>query len=71
MDHSIPNATQVKQHYEPIEYFGGVDKLKETQLCDDIKNEYCKENNIRLLRIRYDENVEEKLNKFLLSHDKE
>ena len=58
-----------KQHYEPIEYFGGVDKLKETQLCDKIKNEYCKNNNIRLLRIRYDENVEDKLNEFLFSHD--
>ena len=27
-----------------------------------IKNKYCKENNINLLRIRYDENIEEKLN---------
>ena len=58
-----------KQHFVPSEYFGGINKLETTQFCDNIKNEYCKNNKIRLLRIRYDENVEEKLNEFLFSHD--
>ena len=34
------------------------------QSHDQIKTEYCKSNNINLLRIRYDENVEEKLMKY-------
>lgn len=36
-----------------------------TQLRDQIKNQYCEDNNIPLLRIRYDEDIEEKLTKFL------
>ena len=34
------------------------------QSHDQIKTEYCESNNINLLRIRYDENVEEKLMKY-------
>ena len=35
------------------------ENLKSNQLRDQIKNDYCKKNGINLLRIRYDENVEE------------
>ena len=49
------------QHYETIKYWGGDKKLKDTQLRDKIKTEYCINNNIQLIRIRYDENIEEKL----------
>jgi len=34
---------------------------------NEIKNEYCKNNNIHLIRIKYDENVEEILSLFLKS----
>lgn len=37
-------------------------ELKLRQKRDQIKNEYCKNNNIRLLRIKYNENISEKLN---------
>ena len=37
------------------------ENLKSNQLRDQIKNDYCKTNGINLLRIRYNENVEEKL----------
>ena len=37
------------------------ENLESYQLRDQIKNDYCKTNGINLLRIRYDENVEEKL----------
>jgi very-short-patch-repair endonuclease len=53
-----------KQHYEPIEFFGGEEGFIETQKRDKIKNEYCVINNIKLIRIRYDENIEYKLNEF-------
>ena len=41
------------QHFEPIRAFGGEDGFKETQIRDSIKNEYCKENKIPLIRIPY------------------
>lgn len=37
------------------------DKLKLRQKRDSIKNEYCLKNNINLLRINYNENINEKL----------
>ena len=49
------------QHFESIVYFGGEDTLKYTKMLDMIKNEYCKNNNIKLIRIRYDEDLYEKL----------
>lgn len=42
-----------KQHYEPVEFFGGEEGFKLTQLRDGIKDKYCKVNNIPLLRIPY------------------
>lgn len=54
-----------KQHYEPIEFFGGEKDFKKTQYNDNIKNEYCKNNGIKLLRIPYFKNVEEELEQFL------
>jgi len=41
------------QHFKSIEYFGGEKKFLYTKENDKIKNEYCKNNNIRLLRIPY------------------
>jgi hypothetical protein len=41
------------QHYESIEWFGGEEILKYTQYNDSIKDDYCKENNLKLLRIPY------------------
>ena len=54
-----------KQHFEPIEFFGGENGLKLTQIRDEIKNKFCKNNNILLIRIKHGENVEEVLNKFI------
>lgn len=42
-----------KQHFESVEFFGGDKKFEELKKRDKIKNEYCKENNIHLLRIPY------------------
>lgn len=41
------------QHFKPIAYFGGEDNFKKQQINDKIKNEYCFQNNIRLIRIPY------------------
>ena len=55
-----------QQHFEPVDYFGGEDDFKIIQLHDQIKTQYCKQNNICLLRISYQQDIEEELNNFLL-----
>jgi hypothetical protein len=46
-----------EQHYRPIDWFGGEEGFVEGQKRDQIKNQYCIDNNIPLLRIPYwDEN---------------
>ncbi len=54
-----------RQHYLPIKYFGGLKGLEETKIRDEIKNKYCQDNIIKLIRIKYNENIFEKLNKNL------
>lgn len=56
------------QHFQPVEYFGGEDELKQVQKRDAIKTQYCEDNNIPLLRIRYDQNIILILKDFLLQH---
>ncbi len=41
------------QHYQAIDWFGGEEKLKYTQLHDKIKNDYCLVNKINILTIPY------------------
>lgn len=42
-----------KQHYEPIEYFGGEKQFKNQKRRDNIKRKFCKKNNIKLIEIPY------------------
>ena len=49
------------QHYEINNFFGGVDCFNLQVKHDRIKTEYCFKNNIQLLRIKYDENILDKL----------
>jgi serine protease inhibitor ecotin len=51
-----------EQHYKPIKLFGGLDNLKKIKKNDLIKTNYCFNYNIGLIRIRYDENLINKLN---------
>jgi hypothetical protein len=53
------------QHFIPIKYFGGDKKLKNTKINDDIKTNFCTENQIKLIRIKYDEDILQKLKKEL------
>ncbi len=50
-----------EQHFREHKIWGN-DKLIKTKINDKIKNEYCLNNNIRLIRIKFDENINEKLN---------
>jgi len=52
------------QHFEPIDKWGGLDRFEKQTLNDKIKNDYCKNNEIKLLRIPYTsfDNIESILN---------
>jgi very-short-patch-repair endonuclease len=43
------------QHFQPVEHFGGIKAYEQLKQNDKIKNEYCEENYINLIRIRYDQ----------------
>ena len=53
-----------KQHFEMVEFFGEESYIR-TKQNDDIKNKYCETNNIKLIRISYNENIYDILNKQL------
>lgn len=55
-----------QQHFNSIDHWGGEKTLKENKRKDKIKNEYCKNHNIRLIRISYKENVVDILSQKLL-----
>jgi len=44
-----------KQHYEPMEFFGGLESYNRLKVNDKIKSDYCEDNYIDLIRIRYDQ----------------
>ena len=50
------------QHFKPIEWFGGIDSFTSNKERDEIKNKWCVDNDINLIRISYKEDIEDKLN---------
>lgn len=58
-----------RQHHEPVKAFGGEDEFKQIQLRDSIKNKYCSDHNIPLLRLPYwltEEEVKSKIDEMLI-----
>jgi len=41
------------QHFQPVDFFGGKEGFIQTKERDIYKNNYCKDNNIKLIRISY------------------
>lgn len=57
-----------KQHFEPIDFFGGVEGFELRKKHDEIKNKYCHDNKIQLVRIPYtmdDESIINLLNQII------
>jgi len=50
------------QHFEPVKRFGGINSFEKCVKLDQIKNKYCEDNNIKLFRISYKDNINEKMN---------
>lgn len=54
-----------KQHFEPVNYFGGEDEFQLIQIRDSIKNNYCHDNNITLLRFNDKDDINKIKNKIV------
>lgn len=55
----------IRQHFEIVESFGGIEGFKYIQSNDKIKKFLCEKNNVKLYYITYKENVDEKISKIL------
>lgn len=54
-----------RQHYEPVNAFGGEESLKEVQRRDKIKVEYFKHNNIAFEIMTFNDDVKKKVDEFI------
>lgn len=57
------------QHFQPIDYFGGIDNYKKVVYNDSIKNEWIEKNKLKLIRISYLENINDILTNELLKKE--
>jgi hypothetical protein len=67
-DYNILIEYDGRQHFESVDLFGGQEGFERRKLNDEIKNKYCIKNGIPLLRISHLEDVDSKLNDFLIKH---
>lgn len=64
IDHNICIEFDGPQHFQPLDYFGGVPNFILRKHRDKIKNKFCKINRIPLIRVKYDiKNINKFLNK--------
>lgn len=64
-DNNTAIEFQGRQHFEEVSYFGGAEGFKETVLKDQIKENYCKSNFIKLICLSDISEIEQKLSKVL------
>jgi len=65
LDYNICIEYNGLQHYKSIIYWGGDSEFKYRQIRDKLKVEYCFNNNIPLLIIKYNDDILQKLNNYL------
>ncbi len=58
------------QHFKPIDFFGGLEAMKKLQQYDKIKNQYCVDKKINIIRFKYTDEIDfiEESIKSILSH---
>jgi very-short-patch-repair endonuclease len=61
-----------KHHFQPIDYFGGLESFEKIRKNDELKNRYCENNKINLLRINYKDlkNIENIIKKEIIENVK-
>lgn len=57
--HNLLIEADGEQHLRPVSKFGGDASFADNVIRDSIKNQYCKSNNINLLRINYTRNIQD------------
>ncbi len=69
-DYNICIEYDGKQHFEPIDAWGGYEEFLKIVKRDKIKNKFCEENNVRLLRISYldYENIQKIIMEYLINY---
>jgi hypothetical protein len=65
---SILIEYQGQQHYEPIDYFGGVNQFKIQQKHDKMKADYAKSHHYNLIAVPYTEDTLSKIKNYLIKH---
>ena len=68
-EHNVCIEFDGAQHFDPYIIFGGEESFDKIKIKDDLKNDYCKKNNIRLLRIPHTENDVKGVIKNFLKND--
>lgn len=63
--HNVLIEFDGEQHIRPIERWGGEKAFQLQRKRDEIKNNYCKNNGITLVRIGYYENIEQKIKRYI------
>ena len=63
--HNILIEFDGEQHIRPVEIWGGEKTFQLQRKRDEIKNNYCKNNGITLVRIGYYENIEQKIKRYI------
>lgn len=51
------------QHFYPVNYFGGKSAFELQKIKDGIKNKYCEDNDIKLIRVKYNDDKESIISK--------
>lgn len=64
-DYNIVIEFDGEQHFKAVDFFGGEQKFKKTLMNDEIKNSFCKSNNIKILRINKIENIKKEIARIL------
>ncbi len=67
-DHNTCVEFNGRQHYSPVSCFGGKESFELQKKKDKIKVDYCRENGIELLVIRFDECIKTKMETIFSSH---
>lgn len=63
-DFNICIEFQGIQHYDAYHHMGGISAFQKLIKNDEIKKKFCQERNIKLIEIKHDDNIEDKLRKF-------
>ena len=61
IDKNVAIEYQGKQHFEPVEFFGGQEHFEKQVVRDKLKKKLSKEKGVKLVYINYDEIITEQL----------